>query len=164
MLDHYPQVKPASDVWSYGVTLWEIYSRAALPYDKMTNLNDHFLFLERGGRLSQPLGCPRDMLVDLRPLHFFSYTNVMQRCWIFDSDLRPGFGDLFVDMTNRHKEALTVDANDSPSDPAPSYSKAEDAGYVDVNVRAHNEYTPETPSPRKASEMDDYELPRSKET
>jgi serine/threonine protein kinase len=43
-----------SDVWSLGVTLWEMFSLGASPYGGMT-WNDEFLhLLENGMRLSKP--------------------------------------------------------------------------------------------------------------
>jgi serine/threonine protein kinase len=43
-----------SDVWSLGVTFWEMFSLGALPYAGMT-WNDEFIhLLENGLRLSKP--------------------------------------------------------------------------------------------------------------
>eukprot|EP00045_Choanoeca_perplexa_P013687 m.155798 g.155798 ORF g.155798 m.155798 type:complete len:994 (+) comp16425_c0_seq6:141-3122(+) len=48
-----------SDVWSYGITLYEIFTNAELPYGKnWSNLNV-MVEVERGFRLKAPKGCPR---------------------------------------------------------------------------------------------------------
>ena len=46
--------------WSYGVLLWEIFTRGATPYPGVNNyeIQDH---LKLGQRLSQPESCPDEM-------------------------------------------------------------------------------------------------------
>jgi serine/threonine protein kinase len=80
----------AGDVWSFGVTLWEIMSLAASPYPGGSSLlsygtyqclvvDDHKLLehLESGGRLEQPVGCPPAVY------------DVMMACWDSHPDARP---------------------------------------------------------------------------
>jgi hypothetical protein len=43
-----------SDVWSYGVTVWEVFNNAQLPYGPYTT-PDARNFIARG----EKLGCPR---------------------------------------------------------------------------------------------------------
>jgi serine/threonine protein kinase len=50
-----------SDVWSFGVTLWEIWSYAILPYAVLTNeevFNGVTGKTPEFERLEQPFGCP----------------------------------------------------------------------------------------------------------
>merc|ERR1712216_590396 len=47
----------ASDMWSYGVVLWEIYTNAETPYADMTN-EEVYLEVSNGYRLSRPDKCP----------------------------------------------------------------------------------------------------------
>jgi serine/threonine protein kinase len=48
------EISSKSDVWSLGVTFWEMFSLGALPYAGMT-WNDEFIhLLENGLRLSKP--------------------------------------------------------------------------------------------------------------
>jgi serine/threonine protein kinase len=46
-----------SDVWSYGVTIWEIFEYGKKPYADLNN-DQVRKFVLGGGRLSRPVGCP----------------------------------------------------------------------------------------------------------
>ncbi len=50
-----------SDVWSYGITLWEIYSGAEIPYKDIDNVGDYLKFLNWGGRLTKPKDCSEEL-------------------------------------------------------------------------------------------------------
>ncbi|CAJ0578442.1 unnamed protein product, partial [Mesorhabditis spiculigera] len=70
------------DVWAYGVTLWELTSRAQyLPYYGM-QMEEIREFLESGRRLSKPQHCS--------PLLW----DVIQDCWLLDPELRPTFATI----------------------------------------------------------------------
>jgi hypothetical protein len=49
-----------SDVWSYGVTLWEVMTLAQLPYPGISN-KEIVTLLRRGHRLQKPDECPQNM-------------------------------------------------------------------------------------------------------
>ncbi|XP_035707372.1 vascular endothelial growth factor receptor 2-like [Folsomia candida] len=76
------QFSVKSDVWSYGVTMWEIFSFGGLPYPTLT-WNDYFIeSLTAGLRLSPPTNCPDELVA------------LMQSCWLSDPDQRPDFSQL----------------------------------------------------------------------
>ncbi|XP_065147870.1 hepatocyte growth factor receptor isoform X2 [Paramisgurnus dabryanus] len=70
-----------SDVWSFGVLLWELMTRGAPPYSDVNSF-DITIFLLQGRRLLQPEFCP-DALY-----------NVMIECWHPKPERRPTFSEL----------------------------------------------------------------------
>ena len=71
-----------SDVWAYGVTLWELLTDAEIPYALIpsdTTVAENVL---SGTRLAEPPGCPPELW------------SVMQRCWEASADARPTFQEL----------------------------------------------------------------------
>ncbi|KAJ8245354.1 hypothetical protein GJAV_G00269870 [Gymnothorax javanicus] len=72
---------PKSDVWSFGVLLWELMTRGAPPYSDVNSF-DITVFLLQGRRLLQPEFCP-DALY-----------NVMIECWHPKPERRPTFSEL----------------------------------------------------------------------
>ena len=71
-----------ADVWSYGVTAWEIYARADLPYAHIQHNHQVIDAVKRGERLKQPERCPAEMFT------------IIARCWAVSSDDRPSFREL----------------------------------------------------------------------
>uniref|UniRef100_A0A8C6WTP1 Tyrosine-protein kinase receptor n=1 Tax=Neogobius melanostomus TaxID=47308 RepID=A0A8C6WTP1_9GOBI len=78
-----------SDVWSFGVVLWEVATLAEQPYQGLSN-EQVLRFVMEGGLLEKPQNCP-DMLFEL-----------MQRCWQYNPKMRPSF----VDIINTVKDEL----------------------------------------------------------
>uniref|UniRef100_A0A8B9RKA1 receptor protein-tyrosine kinase n=1 Tax=Astyanax mexicanus TaxID=7994 RepID=A0A8B9RKA1_ASTMX len=70
-----------SDVWSFGVLLWELMTRGAPPYSDVNSF-DITVFLLQGRRLLQPEFCP-DALY-----------NLMIECWHPKPKRRPTFSEL----------------------------------------------------------------------
>ena len=70
-----------SDVWSYGVTLWEMFTFGDLPYGEKTG-GEVISFIEQGERLEKPQHCP-DHTYD-----------IMLKCWHIDPVHRPTFEQL----------------------------------------------------------------------
>ncbi|XP_055468680.1 hepatocyte growth factor receptor isoform X2 [Psammomys obesus] len=70
-----------SDVWSFGVLLWELMTRGAPPYPDV-NTFDITIYLLQGRRLLQPEYCPD-------PLY-----EVMLKCWHPKAEMRPSFSEL----------------------------------------------------------------------
>jgi serine/threonine protein kinase len=90
-----------SDVWSYGVLLWELMTRGVTPYPDISNW-DVRSYIQSGRRLEQPEACP-DVVFEL-----------MLRCWTKDPSLRPSFADLVQEL--RLMLELDTDAMESRPD------------------------------------------------
>ncbi|XP_037341017.1 tyrosine-protein kinase Fer isoform X1 [Pungitius pungitius] len=82
---NYGRYSSDSDVWSYGILLWETFSLGVCPYPGMTNQQAREQ-VEKGYRMSCPQRCPDDVY------------KVMQRCWQYNPDERPKFSDLQRDL------------------------------------------------------------------
>ncbi|KAK2919747.1 tyrosine-protein kinase CSK isoform X1 [Channa argus] len=67
-----------SDVWSYGILLWEIYSFGRVPYPRIP-LKEVVPRVEKGYKMDAPDGCP-PVVYDL-----------MKQCWTLDPVMRPSF-------------------------------------------------------------------------
>lgn len=50
----------ASDVWSFGVTMWELFTAAKQPFIEIEP-EEILEALQKGTRLSQPYNCPDDL-------------------------------------------------------------------------------------------------------
>ncbi|XP_045459480.1 tyrosine-protein kinase Shark [Melitaea cinxia] len=83
-----------SDVWSYGVTLWEMFSYGQQPYGDMRGI-EAIQIVESGQRLEQPEDCPDEIY------------QVMLDCWAYSPDLRPTFSKL-VDVFAQNPDYVNI--------------------------------------------------------
>lgn len=67
-----------SDVWSFGILLWEIYSYGRVPYPRVP-VEEVANHVERGYRMDPPDGCPDEIY------------KIMRDCWDKDPAMRPNF-------------------------------------------------------------------------
>ncbi|XP_068119079.1 receptor tyrosine-protein kinase erbB-2 [Hyperolius riggenbachi] len=80
-----------SDVWSYGVTVWELMTFGAKPYDGIP-ARDIPDLLEKGERLPQPPVCTIDVYM------------IMVKCWMIDSECRPKFRELVTEFSRMARD------------------------------------------------------------
>ncbi|KAJ8260506.1 hypothetical protein COCON_G00162290 [Conger conger] len=83
-----------SDVWSYGVLLWEVVSLGGTPYCGMT-CAELYEKLPQGYRLEKPLNCD-DEVYDL-----------MRQCWREKPYERPSFTQILVSLSRMLEERKT---------------------------------------------------------
>ncbi|NWV00806.1 KSYK kinase, partial [Upupa epops] len=67
-----------SDVWSFGVLMWEAFSYGQKPYRGMKG-GEVAQMIERGERMERPDVCPTEVY------------NLMKLCWTYNANDRPGF-------------------------------------------------------------------------
>lgn len=78
---NYGTFSHASDVWSFGVTLWEMYTFGSPPYGEMKGV-DVIQMVDAGQRLNRPDACPDNVF------------RIMQSCWNYNPKDRPTFRHL----------------------------------------------------------------------
>uniref|UniRef100_A0A669QG13 Receptor protein-tyrosine kinase n=1 Tax=Phasianus colchicus TaxID=9054 RepID=A0A669QG13_PHACC len=88
---HYRKFTHQSDVWSYGVTIWELMTFGGKPYDGIPTREIPDL-LEKGERLPQPPICTIDVYM------------VMVKCWMIDADSRPKFKELAAEFSRMARD------------------------------------------------------------
>lgn len=86
-----------SDVWSYGITLWEMFSYGDQPYGNM-NGSEVYMYIQSGQRLQRPPLCPKNTY------------KCMLKCWEWEEEKRPTFRELnqFFQNDNDYQKTLTV--------------------------------------------------------
>jgi proto-oncogene tyrosine-protein kinase ROS len=91
----------ASDVWSFGVLCWEVFSFGETPYSKWS-IYDLVCDLVRGKRLEQPSSCPPEMYVVRETSKYISSHlvsfDVISQCWSLDPKDRPTFRRIKVQL------------------------------------------------------------------
>ncbi|PAA86225.1 hypothetical protein BOX15_Mlig018085g1 [Macrostomum lignano] len=115
----YNQFDTRSDVWSFGVLLWEIATYGCSPYPKV-ELTEVYQLLESGYRMDKPPVCPD------------SVYQLMLRCWRWEPDQRPAFAELYASL-KAIRDALVEDVPPSPADTLPEMSPA--SGSAPVPLR-----------------------------
>ncbi|XP_043077630.1 macrophage colony-stimulating factor 1 receptor [Puntigrus tetrazona] len=71
-----------SDVWSYGVLLWEIFSLGMSPYPNVVIDAQFYKMIKDGYHMPQPDFAPQEMYA------------IMKTCWSLEATLRPTFANI----------------------------------------------------------------------
>uniref|UniRef100_A0A8W7P6X3 Tyrosine-protein kinase receptor n=1 Tax=Anopheles coluzzii TaxID=1518534 RepID=A0A8W7P6X3_ANOCL len=84
-----------TDVWSFGVLLWEVFSLGLMPYTGLPN-RDVMQLVTGGGRLDAPQGCP------------MAVYRIMAECWNPTPEERPTFSNLLERLTTCTQDPETT--------------------------------------------------------
>ena len=86
----------ASDVWSYGVVIWEIYTCGDTPYADMTN-EQVYMEVDLGLRLPRPEKCPTDLF------------DLVLQMWEADVEKRPNFSKIVKEFKGKQRVSSISD-------------------------------------------------------
>uniref|UniRef100_A0A452S324 Tyrosine-protein kinase n=1 Tax=Ursus americanus TaxID=9643 RepID=A0A452S324_URSAM len=87
---NYGRYSSESDVWSFGILLWETFSLGASPYPNLSNQQTRE-FVEKGGRLPCPELCPDAVF------------RLMEQCWAYEPGQRPSFSAIYQELQSIRK-------------------------------------------------------------
>jgi Bruton agammaglobulinemia tyrosine kinase len=79
----YREYSSKSDVWSYGILLWEIYSLGQIPFGESVS-NDIAAQLIKSGRMPNKPPLANQLI----------YRQIISPCWAYKSNDRPSFESL----------------------------------------------------------------------
>ncbi|XP_028912388.1 tyrosine-protein kinase SYK isoform X2 [Ornithorhynchus anatinus] len=84
---NYYKFSSKSDVWSFGVLMWEAFSYGQKPYKGMKG-SEVSAMLEKGERMQSPEGCPVEVY------------DLMKICWTYKVEERPDFAAVELRLRN----------------------------------------------------------------
>ncbi|XP_055323715.1 tyrosine-protein kinase Abl isoform X4 [Sitodiplosis mosellana] len=93
----YNKFSTKSDVWAFGVLLWEIATYGMSPYPGI-DLTDVFHKLESGYRMERPNGCPPEVY------------DLMRQCWHWQAQDRPTFKNIHHMLEHMFQESSITEA------------------------------------------------------
>lgn len=112
-----------SDVWSYGILLWEIMTFGAQPYPAIMSAEELYSYLMSGQRMEKPAKCSMNIYI------------LMRQCWHFDASARPPFTEIveYMDKLLQAKEDyLDVDVANLETPPSTSDEEEDDGDASDM--------------------------------
>ncbi|OWK12135.1 MATK [Cervus elaphus hippelaphus] len=102
-----------SDVWSFGVLLWEVFSYGRAPYPKMS-LKEVSEAVEKGYRMEPPEGCPG------------SIHALMGSCWEAEPTRRPPFRKLAEKLARELRSAGASAPNGGQDTDGPALPRSQE--------------------------------------
>ncbi|XP_040916057.1 tyrosine-protein kinase receptor TYRO3 [Toxotes jaculatrix] len=132
-----------SDVWAFGVTMWEIMTRGQTPYPGVEN-SEIYEFLIKGERLKKPADCRDDIY------------EIMHSCWSPVPKCRPSFQHLVGQL-----EALWLSLSPGPPQKEPLlYVNLEgDEGEEGERIRKGGGGGARSPGPEEAAAASSWSVP-----
>ncbi|ELU14044.1 hypothetical protein CAPTEDRAFT_173009 [Capitella teleta] len=125
-----------SDIWSYGVTLWEIMNKCQhRPYTEMGS-KDVYLYIKSGQRLTKPPACEKAVYA------------LMKKCWSLEQNDRPDF----VRVSDSLKELLYSGEHGNKATRMGSLTRRNDLQEISIELSSSVPSTIDNPPNANAAE------------
>lgn len=82
---NYGKISSKSDIWSFGVCLWEIFNGGRIPYPGLSN-EEVAKQVVVGKTMDPPADCPMEI------------QHIMIKCWKLNPEDRPSFSELWEEL------------------------------------------------------------------
>ncbi|KAL6107560.1 pdgfra [Pungitius sinensis] len=122
-----------SDVWSYGILLWEIFSLGGTPYPGMVVDSSFYNKIKSGYRMSKPELAPDDVY------------EMMMKCWNSEPEKRPSFlglsdtvSSLLPSSYKRHYERVNRQFLKSDHPAVTRVCAESDDAYIGISHKSNN--------------------------
>jgi len=83
-----------SDIWSFGVLLWEIITWGDTPYKNVPTLEALLELIKSGYRMDRPGHCP------------WKLWDIIKSCWMYHPETRPGWPHLISSLLQLYNDTL----------------------------------------------------------
>ncbi|CAH1774994.1 unnamed protein product [Owenia fusiformis] len=131
---NYLKFTTASDVWSYGVTLWEMFSYGAQPWASLTSHQESDLeaddpdkVMEIAQEILQTIDEPCSQRLDQPDACSKEYYAILTKCWEHDALRRPKFTEILKILPQiRPDQMAAIRDCPSPMEPTSLPYKAQD--------------------------------------
>jgi serine/threonine protein kinase len=87
-----PRFTEKTDIWSFGVTIWELFSNGMFPYSDLRTNDEVLQFINNGKRLEISEEWP-DLV-----------KSIIKKCWEIDPSQRPSFSEIAENIQSWRKE------------------------------------------------------------
>lgn len=118
-----------SDVWSYGILLWEIMTYGAQPYPTIMSAEELYSYLISGQRMEKPAKCSLNIYM------------LMRQCWLFDASARPTFSEIVENLDKlllANEDYLDVAVANLETPPSSSDEADSDTDHPGNNMYCYN--------------------------
>ncbi|XP_045464391.1 tyrosine-protein kinase Abl isoform X7 [Harmonia axyridis] len=135
----YNKFSTKSDVWAFGILLWEIATYGMSPYPGV-DLTDVYHMLEKGYRMECPPGCPPKIY------------ELMRQCWQWHAHERPTFAEIHHALENMFQESSITEDNNTMTTKLSTFTGGSKNNLVQMR-RTTNKKGKTAPAPPKRTSL-----------